>query len=60
MKDGFSLDCVDGPEREKRASPVVSVPTFFVGMVDESPVIVKDDIEGMDICVVSAVMCEPV
>ena len=48
-------------ERRKRASSEgVSVPTVFVGMFDASPVIVKDDVDGMDICVVSAVSCEPV
>ena len=47
-------------ERRKRASPVVSVPTFFVGMFDESPVMTKEDVEGIDVCVISAVTCEPV
>ena len=47
-------------ERRKRASPLVSVPIFFVGVFDESPVMMMEDVEEMDICVVSAVLCEPV
>ena len=47
-------------ERRKRESPVVSVTTFFVGMFDESPVMMMEDVEGMDVFVVSAVLCEPV
>ena len=46
--------------RRKRASPVVSVPTFFVGMFDESPVMMMEDVEEIEVCVVSAVFGEPV
>ena len=60
-EDGSELEWAEeGAERRKRASPVVSVPTLFVGMFDGSPVMMMEDAEGMDVCVVSAVLCEPV
>ena len=59
--DGSELErAEEEAERRKRASPVVIVPTFFVGMFDESPVMVMEDVDGMEMCVVSAVLCEPV
>ena len=54
------LERAEETDRRKRASPVVSVPTFFVGMFDESPVMRMEDVDGMEICCVSAVLCEPV
>ena len=47
-------------ERRKRASPVVSVPTFFAGRFELSPVMANEDVDGMSVCIVSAVLCVPV
>ena len=57
--DRSSLEWAEEADRRKRASSLVSAPIFFVGMFDESPVIVKEEVEGIDVCVVSIVLCVP-
>ena len=53
------VSAAEVPERRKRASSLVSFPIVFVGMFDESPVMMNVDVEGTDVCVVSAVSCAP-
>ena len=56
---GSELEREEDAESRKKASPVVSVPIFFVGMFDGSPVMMMEDVEGIDVCFVSTVLCEP-
>ena len=41
MKESVKESSPEEGERRKRTSPVVSVPIVFVGMFDESPVMVR-------------------
>ena len=59
VKEGSSLELAEDAERRKGASPEVSVATFFVRTFDESPVMMNASVDGMSVCVVSAVRCMP-